>query len=98
MTAPNDSHGDALHPRQAAAGARRRSRDADQRHAAAPLDLTEPAWVVCYGPGSHRFSALATWPAPHPLTVAAAEAAEPRALMRQAELTYATHLATGARP
>lgn len=78
---------------QAAIHVRRRSWDADKRHAAALLDLVEPAWVVFYGLGSRRFFAMATWPVPRPLIVSAADVEELRDLMREAELTSAVGLA-----
>jgi hypothetical protein len=61
--------------------------DQVKRAAAAQLDLTEPAWLVMYGPGSRRFVAMATWNAAQPVRVEAFTIAELRDLMREAE-TY----------
>ncbi|RCG30262.1 hypothetical protein DQ384_16090 [Sphaerisporangium album] len=64
---------------------RSRPWDLAQKAAAQQLDQMEPVWAICYGVGSRRFYAAATWPTPDPLLVEADTTDELRDLMRAAE-------------
>jgi hypothetical protein len=85
MSAAPGRHRIGARPEQVAS----RRWDQAERAAAAQLNLTEPAWLVMYGPGSRRFVAMAAWNVPQPLRVEALTVAELRHLMREAEMESA---------
>ena len=68
---------------------RRRDWDPAQRRAAWELDRSAPGWCVFYGPYTRRFYAIAAWPAPFPLVLAAHDVTDLRRQIHEAETMHA---------
>lgn len=69
----------------------RRVWDSPARDQAERLNQAFPGWVVLYGPGSRRFYAIATWPAPEPIMVEATTTEDLAERMREAETALLLH-------
>lgn len=87
-------------PGQSPAVVHRRLWDGPARSEAERLDRSRPDWLVLYSLGTRRFYALAAWPVPAPLIVAAdtVEGLEERMNDMETAFTWRTPLAASPPP